>query len=172
MVIIENNKKFKIMEDGAYYYFNTHTQEYEYGTKKDCEKYASFEIEDKAERLAIENFPYTDEGSLEDCIDSAKRKIWIDGYKTKEKEYLCSKDDIGKFSKECFREIYNTKFLNIPKHHELLHIISRVLILKEYKNKNYIELDTERKIDVNNNTFESLKTYRDKSGQLMASIKK
>lgn len=32
------------------------------------------------DKMAIDKFPYTDEGSLADCIDASKRRIWKDGF--------------------------------------------------------------------------------------------
>jgi len=52
-------------------------------------------------------------------------------------------DEVEKLAKECFREIYNTEFIGIPTHYELLSVIYKALIYKAVQQKVYSEEGSE-----------------------------
>ena len=51
-------------------------------------------VDNEIEKLALKIFPHTDEGSLEDCIDAAKRRIWSEGYKAAQQKGFYSESDL------------------------------------------------------------------------------
>ena len=48
-------------------------------------------------------------------------------------------DEVMKLAKQCFKNIYNSKFIDIPRHYELLSIISKTLNYKATQQKSYSE---------------------------------
>ena len=59
-------------------------------------------MENEIEKLALKRFPHTDEGSLADCIYSAKRSIWSEGYKAAQQKGVYSKEDMRKIAQAAF----------------------------------------------------------------------
>jgi len=128
-------------------------------------------IEDEVENLAedsalgfiVDYKPFEETLHYKEYVKYGYLKGFIEGFKAPlQKEGFYSQDEVVRIMEKYLEE----GFISTQQGYE------EPLEFIQSLNKNYIELDTERKITVNNNTFESLKTYRDKSGQLMASIKK
>lgn len=71
-------------------------------SQEDCKKIGWVDVQ----RLAIDKFPYTNEGSLEDDIDAAKRRIWIDGFITAQSlnEKKFTEEDLKKAMKSAMKQ--------------------------------------------------------------------
>ena len=122
-------------------------------------------MEDEIEKLALKRFPHTDEGSLADCIYSAKRSIWIEGYNAAQQKGAYSEADISHL-----KWIYN-RLVNVHFENENYDYMLRLNSIIQSLNQESIELERDHPNRVYYDGIQGIKTTRGSDGQLMAYLK-